>query len=67
MFDPIILLTKERLNATQKSYEYLNKIREGKYSKTKLKQLEKERDYWQNADITISRLIELFNKEKGQG
>ena len=64
-FDPIVLLTKEQLNATEKSYEYQRKIKEGNYNKTKLKQLERERDYWQNADLTISRLIELFNKEVG--
>ena len=72
-FDPIVLLTKERLNATEKSYEYQQKcsyeyqrkIKEGNYNKAKLKQLERERDYWQNADLTISRLIELFNKEVG--
>jgi len=63
MFNPVDLLTKERLNATEKSYEYMKKIKEGNYSRTKLKQLEKQRDYWQNADLVISRLIELLNKE----
>lgn len=63
MFNPVDLLKEEQLNATQKSYEYMKKIREGNYSRTKLKQLEERRDYWQNADLIISRLIELFNKE----
>ena len=57
------LLERERELATQKSYEYMKKIREGEHSRLKLKQLERERDYWQNADLTISRLIELLKKE----
>jgi len=62
------LLERERTIATERSYEYMRKIREGGHSRNKTRQLEEHRNYYQTAEVVISRLLELLaNEQEGEG
>jgi hypothetical protein len=63
MNEAMALLERERERACNKAYEFMGKIKEGEHSRKKLKQLEQHRDFYQNAELTITRIIELLKKE----
>jgi len=57
MKEAIELLEKERKEAEIKFYQYSKRVREGE---SKIKE---HRDFYGNAEIVISRLIELLKQE----
>jgi hypothetical protein len=57
MSNAIGLLERERKEAEDKFYKYSKRVREGE---SKMKE---HRDFYRNAEIVISRLIELLKKE----
>ena len=52
------LLEKERKEAEIKFYQYSKRVREGE------KKMKEHRDFYNNAEIVISRLIEILKKEE---